>query len=704
MKSIKYAVWGWCVTMFVLSACNENENALTNRGKTTTHKLAIVMPASKQSRWERIAAWALENMNAAQHGLPQRVKLEIEWQDEEAPEWEAFVKRVAEDDDYVAVIGPQSSVNARKAAQICGSNKQKTLILPIATSTEFQRIYAGSNYVWNLSQSDITQCELLLTQAKLSGRRNVSLLTSDDDYGRSFSDWFAFQAIELGMEVEDMVVYRSESEIHEMVRKQYDKKRKYNHALIFAPGNEKDALALDDELERLRKATTGYFEFPLLLCSDMMNSSYLLSHLKYPEYEGLAPSAAPESGFNSIYQAKFCEEPLSGEAHLYDAINLLAYALTHQKQHQTGNLNESILTIVEGEVSWNGSWLKDDIREVFSMLQSGIAVDLNGVTGDWTFDKRTRASVLNTTYNHWLLKDGVYTTLEYLSTDGSAHTISSTQAWEWQSSHQMSFDPYQKDVRYPNLDKRWAVVVGTSDNWANYRHQADALAMYQVLKRHGYDDDHIVLIIEDNIAYHKNNLYQGVVKVRPDGENVYKDAKVDYKLSEVTINDLGDIMQGKTSDKLPHVIEADSDDNVMVFWCGHGHQNTLAWGSNATVYGREVRSIIEGMNYRKIFFALDACYSGTIGKACEGLPGILVMTAANAYEPSKADMKDTEMGIWLSNGFTRAFQEAVDENPDIKMSDLYYKLARQTVGSHATVYNFTSYGNMYSNTMEEFMK
>lgn len=662
------------------------------------------MPASEQSRWERIAAWALENINAAQQGLPQRVMLEIEWQDEEAPEWEAFVKRVAEDDDYVAVIGPQSSVNARKAAQICGSNKQKTLILPIATSTEFQRIYAGSNYVWNLSQSDITQCELLLTQAKLSGRRNVSLLTSDDDYGRSFSDWFAFQAIELGMEVEDMVVYRSESEICKMVRKQYDKKRKYNHALIFAPGNERDALILDDELERLRKTTMGYFEFPLLLCSDMMNSSYLLSHLKYPEYEGLAPSAAPESGFNSIYQAKFCEEPLSGEAHLYDAINLLAYALTHQKQHQTENLNKSILAIVEGEVSWNGSWLKDDIREVFSMLQSGIAVDLNGVTGDWTFDERTHASVLNTTYNHWLLKDGVYTTLEYLSTDGSAHTISSTQAWEWQSSHQMSFDPYQKDVSYPNLDKRWAVVVGTSDNWANYRHQADALAMYQVLKRHGYDDDHIVLIIEDNIAYHKNNLYQGVVKVRPDGENVYKDAKVDYKLSEVTISDFGDIMQGKTSDKLPHVIEADSDDNVMVFWCGHGYQNTLAWGSNATVYGREVRSIIEGMNYRKIFFALDACYSGTIGKACEGLPGVLVMTAANAYEPSKADMKDTEMGIWLSNGFTRAFQEAVDENPDIKMSDLYYKLARQTVGSHATVYNFTSYGNMYSNTMEEFMK
>ena len=64
--------------------------------------------------------------------------------------------------------------------------KEKTLILPIATSTEFQRSFAGSGYVWNLSQSDITQCELLLSQAKLSECKEISLLTSDDDYGKSF--------------------------------------------------------------------------------------------------------------------------------------------------------------------------------------------------------------------------------------------------------------------------------------------------------------------------------------------------------------------------------------------------------------------------------------------------------------------------------------------------------------------------------------
>ena len=82
---------------------------------------------------------------------------------------------------------------------------------------------------------------------------------------------------------------------------------------------------------------------------------------------------------------------------------------------------------------------------------------------------------------------------------------------------------------------------------------------------------------------------------------------------------------------------------------------------------------------------------------------MLFVTAANAYEPSKADMKDPEMGIWLSNGFTRVFQETIDENPSISIRDLYYTLARNTTGSHATIYNVEHYGNMFPNSLDEFL-
>lgn len=251
-------------------------------------------------------------------------------------------------------------------------------------------------------------------------------------------------------------------------------------------------------------------------------------------------------------------------------------------------------------------------------------------------------------------------------------------------------------------------MIGASDTWVNYRHQADALAMYQLLKRHGYDDNHILFIIEDNIAYDSRNFYPGIVRVRPNGENAYKDVVVDYRLSEIDIEGFKNIMLGNKSENLPYALESNDSDNVILFWCGHGNYNQLAWGSTQAISGYQMANIISQMaetaHYRKMFVAMDACYSGSVANACNGIPSVLFMTAANAYETSKADMKDLEMGIWLSNGFTRAFQETIDKSPDIVLHDLYYKLACQTVGSHATVYNVENYGNMYTNTMREFLE
>lgn len=56
------------------------------------------------------------------------------------------------------------------------------------------------------------------------------------------------------------------------------------------------------------------------------------------------------------------------------------------------------------------------------------------------------------------------------------------------------------------------MVVATSSGWDNYRHQADALAAYQLLKSRGVRDDHIVLIMADDIAGNARNREPGVVR------------------------------------------------------------------------------------------------------------------------------------------------------------------------------------------------
>lgn len=120
-------------------------------------------------------------------------------------------------------------------------------------------------------------------------------------------------------------------------------------------------------------------------------------------------------------------------------------------------------------------------------------------------------------------------------------------------------------------------------------------------------------------------------------------------------------MSGKKSERLKEVIQPTANDNVIMFWCGHGSSHTLMWGSHTNVYGNDMNSLISKLqqegHFRKLMFVLDACYSGTIGEACEGIPGGLVFTAAHANESSKADIYDNSLNVWLSNGFTRTFRD-----------------------------------------------
>ena len=682
--------------IFILCACSDDFSAEHTGHKVKTYKVAVVMPKERQEAWTRTAQWALDNLTEAQAGLSEEVKLSLHWFDENSPEIDTQLKNISNDDSFVAIIGPYSSQKAHTAAELCAKSG-KTLILPIATSAEVQRIYANVNNIWNLTQSDISQCELMLSQAILSESWNVSLIASDDDYGKSFSDWFAYQAEELGINVKDILICSSESEVKSAANT-VASNFKYGDHLLLALSQERFAIAFDEEIGALKEKSIN-FKFPLVLCYYIMNSPNLSGRLENLTYEGLSPCASPSSGFSTAYNVKFGCEPSNGEAHLFDAISLLTLALSIDAKDP----DNGILELVQGRETWNRSWLPADMHDTFVMLQAGGRPDVSGVTGDWTFDERHHSSVLNTTYSHWILRDGQYFTLEYLSADGGQRTTSTLQAWDVQQQKYQQFSSSQEDRKYPEYSgENWAVVIGTSDKWAYYRHQADALAMYQLLKRHGYDDDHIILIIADNIAYDSRNIYPGVVRVRPNGENVYEGAVVDYKIGDIKISDLKAIMTGQKSEKYPEVITPDKHDNVVVFWCGHGAKNSLMWGSDDVVHGYQIADLIQSMTYRKMLWSMDACYSGTIGEACIGIPGLFVITSANAYEPSKADMKDPEMGIWLSNGFTREFQETVDAKPDIILRDLYYELARNTVGSHTTVYNVENYGNMYKESMNEY--
>jgi phosphatidylinositol glycan class K len=71
----------------------------------------------------------------------------------------------------------------------------------------------------------------------------------------------------------------------------------------------------------------------------------------------------------------------------------------------------------------------------------------------------------------------------------------------------------------------WAVLVCTSTFWFNYRHVANVLSVYHIIKRLGIPDDHIILMLADDMACNPHHL------------NVYgSDVEVDYRGSEVTVD------------------------------------------------------------------------------------------------------------------------------------------------------------------------
>jgi hypothetical protein len=58
----------------------------------------------------------------------------------------------------------------------------------------------------------------------------------------------------------------------------------------------------------------------------------------------------------------------------------------------------------------------------------------------------------------------------------------------------------------------------------------------------------------------------------------------------------------------------------------------------------------------------------------------------------------------MTNRFTATLHDCIIEAPGIPLRDLYYRLFINTVGSHVTLYNVNGYGNIYQESMKEFLK
>ena len=704
MKRIVIKLIAPLLCLIGLWSCSDDESSMSYGDKQWTEKtVAVVLPMEKglAVHWERTLGMFATNFERAFKNHETGIRLKFEYYDEANADMQELARSLAFNDEVYAVIGGLYSSNAAiLAAELTLVGKT---FFTLATTEQLVRAYASTGYLWAMTETDITQCEVLLSKVINYGGKSVALLAKDNDnYGQTFIDWFAFQARELGLKNMGSYAYTPDN-IADVSCQAMQSGAEY---VICIPSEIEE---MGPMLEAHKTQSLNGQSVPRMLFSDTAYGADVLKiHGDAAEgIEGVAFGADPESGFDVSYRTFFNATPTLGESQLHDAAMLIGYAAWHQQFNPELSLQKSLRAVVSGEDLNMGSWTGEDMGLVVDALAAGKSPYVRGASGHLRFDAKVFTNVLATTYYNFKVYNGQYIILDYNTSDGGNRTDATLAGWNWKASQMQNFNN-SGEFDYPVHTGNWALLVASSKEWANYRHQADVLAIYQHLKQAGYTDDRIILIAEDDIADNVSNPNKGVVQVTIGGNNVYEQVEIDYRMSELQAKDILAILSGEKSERLPIVIESTANDNVFVFWSGHGVPGALCWNDDAYgIMGDQLDETFHRMrekrSYRKLLMMVEACFSGGVMEQCRNIPGMLFVTAANGDETSKADVFNGEMKVWMSNRFTSTFIEQITENKNIALRDLYYRLFINTVGSHVMVYNAENYGNLYSADMSEFI-
>lgn len=684
----------------LITSCDKSPSMEDTSGLKEV-RIAVILPEKdRQTIWNNTLQLAADNIRKADIG----VKVVYEWFDEESADLAKVGISLSNREDIRSIIGCNVSANTQTVAFALARQKQNTKpLFTFSTSQELPKIFGNRGFLWGLCETDISQLEIILSCLSNENpqARKVALLASDDIYGQTFVDWFAFQAVELNLEPVCIEVYKDSSSIEPGLNRIIESGAEL---MVCVPSSPEDVIPVQNHINDFNYNSDTGRSISLMFTDKAYNKSILTNAHSVDFITGLAPSSHPGSGFNVSYDALFGRLPFAGEAEVYDAVLITALATIMAERDGEPDMNKAISALLNEKTTSQGGWTSGMISKYYQQIIEGQTPAISGATGTLDFDSEYYTTIRSTSYAHWISYDGKMVIINYYSRTGGPHSSSPVAAWEWKKRHMQDFDGIDKEFNYPELEDRYAVLIAASENWKNYRHQADALGFYQYLKGLGYDDDHIILILADDIAYNAKNPLQGVVRREHAGKNLYENVVIDYRLSELTLDDLKHILTGEPTAEFPVTLGSDTNDNVLFFWSGHGSQNGWQWRNNEELDGDSANSMFSRMCFRKMFAIVETCYSGGVAQYCTGIPGLLLMTAANPYESSKAAIFDDELQVYLSNTFTSSILSQLERYPETTIYDLYLHAFDKTLGSHVMVYNAENYGNLYWSYITEFVQ
>ncbi|XP_006355317.1 vacuolar-processing enzyme-like [Solanum tuberosum] len=191
-----------------------------------------------------------------------------------------------------------------------------------------------------------------------------------------------------------------------------------------------------------------------------------------------------------------------------------------------------------------------------------------------------------------------------------------------------------------SIGTKWAVLVAGSSGWYNYRHQANICHAYQLLKKGGLKDEHIIVFMYDDIAYNPENPRPGVIINNPHGHDVYKGVPKDYTGKDCNAQNFYGVILGNKSALTGgsgKVVNSGPNDYIFIYYSDHGAPGVVAMPVEPPVYATELNEVLKikhaSRTYKKMVFYLEACESGSMfdGLLDEGL-NIYVTTSSKPDE------------------------------------------------------------------------
>ncbi|CAN8029257.1 unnamed protein product, partial [Ixodes persulcatus] len=213
--------------------------------------------------------------------------------------------------------------------------------------------------------------------------------------------------------------------------------------------------------------------------------------------------------------------------------------------------------------------------------------------------------------------------------------------------------------------KHWALLVAGSKGYRDYRHQADICHAYHVLHNHGIPDEHIVVMMYDDIAHNPSNPTPGIIVNHPNGSNVYAGVPKDYTGDLVTPKNFLSILQGEKIDGgSGKVIASGPNDHVFVYFSDHGGPGLIDFPNDylqATNLMRVIKLMHEQKKFGKLVFYVEACESGSMFENL--LPddiNVYATTAANSHESSYSCYYDHIRKTFLGDVYSVKWMENSD--------------------------------------------